>query len=65
MFLRKGKTRAHAVRNAEKTVKNSPANTEISGGGGGEGAPDAGAGITLQPVERITVEEDIHTPAHG
>lgn len=40
------------MRSEEKSVRNSPANTEVREGGGGEGAPQgARAEITLQPME--------------
>jgi len=38
--------------------RNNPADTKVSGGGG-EGAPNAGAEIPLQPVEKTMVRQSV------
>lgn len=37
-------------------MRNIPANTKVREGEEGESAPSAGAGISLQPTERTTME---------
>jgi len=81
MCLRKGKIHCAAAggeRSEKKCERNSPADTEVSEEERGGGAPDAGAEIPLQPVEKIMAKQfvslqhkedhvraDTHPAAHG
>lgn len=41
----------------EKCAKSSPADTKVREEGGGRGAPDAGAEVLLQPLEKDVMEQ--------
>jgi len=66
MYFKMSKNTSQAVRNEEKSLRNSPANNKLKeeGGGGRAGAEShattggdhTGAGISLQPMERTTQE---------